>query len=96
MNSAVGFDTDKWGLKTVRFLGSKIDPEDDLGWLNDANIYGADNCDISNPDSLTNFINWAAKVCPAKPTCSSSLTMVAAICPTTTCHTCLPWAGAGG
>ena len=66
MNSAVGFDTDKWGLKTVRFLGSKIDPEDDLGWLNDANIYGAYNCDISNPDSLTNFINWAAKVCPAK------------------------------
>ncbi len=24
------------------------------------------NCDFTTPDSLTNFINWAAKNCPAK------------------------------
>ena len=29
-------------------------------------IYGNDNADITNPDSLTNFINWAASVRPAK------------------------------
>ncbi len=30
------------------------------------NVYGPDNCDISNQDSLTNFIRWAAETCPAK------------------------------
>ena len=29
-------------------------------------VYGDDNADITNPDSLTNFINWAASVRPAK------------------------------
>lgn len=28
--------------------------------------YGEQNCDITCPDSLTNFINWAAKKCPAR------------------------------
>jgi hypothetical protein len=31
-----------------------------------SNIYGADNADYTCADSLTNFINWAAKACPAK------------------------------
>ena len=31
-----------------------------------ANFYGADNADITCPDSLTHFINWAAKAYPAK------------------------------
>lgn len=31
-----------------------------------SSIYGADNADHTCADSLTNFINWAAKACPAK------------------------------
>ena len=55
----------KLGSKTYRFAGkSKVENEE--AWMDDANIYGADNCDCTNPDSLTNFINWAAKTCPAK------------------------------
>ena len=30
------------------------------------NLIGPDNADISRADSLTNFINWAAKTCPAR------------------------------
>ena len=55
----------KLGGKTYRFAGkSKVENEE--AWMDDTNIYGADNCDCTNPDSLTNFINWAAKTCPAK------------------------------
>lgn len=54
-----------YGSKTFRFVcNSKVDDEE--SWRKEENIYGADNCDITNPDSLTNFINWAAKVCPAQ------------------------------
>ena len=53
------------GGNTYRFvIDRKITDED--AWMDDKYIYGEDNCDITNPDSLTNFINWAAKVCPAK------------------------------
>ena len=34
--------------------------------LNPENIYGPKNCDIAHADSVTNFINWAVKACPAK------------------------------
>ena len=53
------------GSKTYRFVANS-EVEDEEAWMDDANIYGADNCDCTNPDSLTNFINWAAKTCPAK------------------------------
>ena len=54
-----------FGSKTVRWT---VDPtktfkEQVYSWNN---IYGADNADCTCPDSLTNFINWAAKVYPAK------------------------------
>lgn len=53
------------GSKTYRFVGnSKV--EDEEAWMDDDYIYGTDNCDYTNPDSLTNFINWAAQTCPAK------------------------------
>ena len=54
-----------FGGKTLRWT---IDPtkilDDDA--FNEGNIYGADNADITCPDSLTNFINWAAQKYPAK------------------------------
>lgn len=44
-----------------------VDPSKKLDdQLGDKYRYGALESDISNPDSLTNFINWAAKACPAK------------------------------
>ena len=53
------------GGKTYRFVvNSKVEREN--AWLDPDNIYGGDNCYITHPDSLTNFINWAAKICPAK------------------------------
>lgn len=55
----------KFGSKTYRFVcNSKVEYQE--AWMDDVNIYGADNCDCTNPDSLANFINWAARVCPAK------------------------------
>jgi len=53
------------GSKTVRWV---VDPTKSLleqAYSQD-NFYGADNADASCPDSLTNFINWAAKKYPAK------------------------------
>jgi hypothetical protein len=54
-----------FGSKTLRWAvdpAKKIDAEA----FDPANIYGADNADITCPDSLTNFINWAARKYPAK------------------------------
>ena len=64
--------------KTMRFIanraegdieGGEIDDDDDDETPMEADMnafYGEDNADIANPDSLTNFINWAASVKPAK------------------------------
>ena len=63
--------------KTMRFVVNRaegniddeeIDDDDDEtpATLNMDAFYGKDNADIANPDSLTNFINWAASVKPAK------------------------------
>lgn len=54
-----------FGGKTVRWA---VDPSKDYTeqWLDAGNIYGADNADVTCPDSLTSFINWAAKTYPAK------------------------------
>ena len=54
-----------YGSKTVRWV---VDPSKTLDdQLADSdNIYGADNADCTCPDSLTNFITWAAKAYPAK------------------------------
>ena len=52
--------------KTCRFV---VDPEATLSdMIPDitGNFIGPDNADISHPDSLTNFINWAAQACPAR------------------------------
>ena len=58
-------ECEKYGNKTFRWA---VAPSQDiyaqLG--TDANLYGGDNMDITCPDSLTNFINWAAKAYPAK------------------------------
>jgi hypothetical protein len=54
-----------FGSQTLRFV---VNPE--LGWTaqssDSQSLYGEPNCRISCPDSLTNFINWAAVRCPAK------------------------------
>ena len=62
--------------KTMRFVvnraegdieGGEIDDDDETPTAANMNaFYGEDNADIANPDSLTNFINWAASVKPAK------------------------------
>ena len=63
----IGYDDKNceiFGNKTLRWA---IDPE--IGafrQLSTANLYGEDNADLACPDSLTNFINWAAKAYPAK------------------------------
>lgn len=53
------------GSKTVRFA---IDPKNDFDKL--ANIgtaaLAANNLDVSNPQNLTDFIDWAVENCPAK------------------------------
>ena len=52
------------GSQTYRFV---VDPELDVDeWMDDEYLYGAENCDCTNADSLTHFIDWAAKTCPAK------------------------------
>ena len=62
-----GFGEDfcnNFGSKTLRW---KVDPTKGSGQiLDDANLYGPDNSDFTCPDSLTNFINWAARNYPAK------------------------------
>ena len=54
-----------FGSKTVRWA---VDPTKTFGeqLFDSENLYGADNADLTCPDSLTNFINWAAKAYPAK------------------------------
>lgn len=54
-----------YGGKTLRW---HVDPTQGLvdNLQSPASIYGADNADCTYPDSLTNFINWAAKTYPAK------------------------------
>lgn len=56
---------DYFGRRSVRMV---IDPTNTFsGQMYDANnLYGDYDIDITCPDSLTSFINWAAKVCPAK------------------------------
>ena len=50
--------------ETYRFL---VDPQKTLRQqMLETEPYGESNCDFTCPDSLTNFINWAAKTYPAK------------------------------
>jgi len=58
-------DAEWYGCKTYRWL---VDPDKDVfKQLSDTdNLYDAGNADCTCPDSLTNFINWAAKAYPAK------------------------------
>ncbi|MBR4920128.1 MAG: hypothetical protein IKZ62_02275 [Prevotella sp.] len=67
-NQNIIFDTntcETFGSKNVRWV---VDPtktfQEQVFSRN--SIYGADNADFTCPDSLTNFIDWAAKVYPAK------------------------------
>ena len=55
------------GQQTIRFIVDPTvgKPADDV-IVNEKYIYGQKNCDIASVDSLTNFINWATKACPAK------------------------------
>ena len=57
--------SENYGNKTIRWA---IDPT--KTFMEQASspnsIYGADNADITCPDSLTNFINWATNAYPAK------------------------------
>ena len=63
----IGYDdktSEIFGSTTLRWA---IDPEIGAGrQLTTANLYGEDNADLTCPDSLTSFINWAAKAYPAK------------------------------
>ena len=53
-----GSKTIRWALDPAKsFKEQAFDP---------ASIYGADNADLTSPDSLANFINWAVKAYPAK------------------------------
>lgn len=57
----------KWmapeGSSTFRFV---VDPTKTLKEQAEGNYLPSQNADFTNPDSLANFINWAAKACPAK------------------------------
>ena len=58
----------QYDSKTVRFV---VEPDQtdakEKTYSTFANsIYGEHNADCTCPDSLTNFINWATKACPAK------------------------------
>ena len=48
---------------TFRFV---LNPEKTLKEQAEGHYLPDENAEITNPDSLTNFINWAAKACPAK------------------------------
>ena len=54
---------DPEGSSTFRFA---LDPTKTLRKQAEGHYLPGKNADITNPDSLTNFINWAAKTCPAK------------------------------
>lgn len=56
---------DMLGGKTYRFVADSKEEEENA-WMDEHNIFSADNIDVTNPDSLTNFINWAATAYPAK------------------------------
>ena len=58
----------KYDSKTVRFVveADQTDPETKAYETFGSSIYGETNADCACPDSLTNFINWATKACPAK------------------------------
>ena len=59
--------TKEMELQTIRFIVDNTVQDPDVNvMINKENIYGAKNCYVANPDSLTNFINWAANACPAK------------------------------
>ena len=51
------------GYSTFRFV---VDPSKTLHQQAAGSYLPGENCDITSPDSLTNFLNWAAKACPAK------------------------------
>ena len=54
-------------LQTVRFVvDNTVQAPDENVLLNHEYIYGPKNNYVANVDSLTNFINWATKACPAK------------------------------
>ena len=58
VNQRIGSKTIRWSIDpTKTFDDQALDP---------GNLYGEDNADITCPDSLTNFIKWAAKAYPAK------------------------------
>ena len=68
MKAQGGYDDNacqEFGSKTARWV---VDPSKSFQEqvYSRSNIYGADNADLACADSLTNFINWAAKACPAK------------------------------
>ena len=54
--------------KTIRFVvePDSSDPKMKAYETFDSSFYGETNADCTCPDSLTNFINWATKACPAK------------------------------
>ncbi len=53
--------------KTTRFVVGRDADTDEAGEaVITSNFIGPDNADITRADSLTNFINWAAKTCPAR------------------------------
>lgn len=54
-----------WGNKTVRMILDPGQPIESQLFCH-ANVYGADNADATCPDSLSNFIKWAAETRPAK------------------------------
>lgn len=58
--------------KTARFVVDKEkafvsgDADEDFAEPDMSAVFGPDNADVTRPDSLTNFINWAAQTCPAR------------------------------
>ena len=54
---------DPEGFSTFRLV---LDPSQTLRLQAADSYLPQENCDFSTPDSLTNFINWAADQCPAK------------------------------
>ena len=68
MKAQGGYDDNtcqEFGGKTSRWVVDPSKPYQEQVYSR-SNIYGADNDDYTCPDSLTSFINWAAKACPAK------------------------------
>ena len=66
-----GMEIDNEKLPLSEFEGKtyRFAIEDDKTMFNtfvDENLYGKQKNDMANPDSLTNFINWAAKNYPAE------------------------------